>query len=334
MSTQYTPFTLEDIDAVLAPQGFKVLVLQGVREVVYAKGQRIAGVSYSIRVYTTVENGVSRLAGGDSIKVVVLAKYASGTPKALGSEIRVHRTQGWRENLQSRLNNWQSMIPTYVEGVKCPNCGSPMVKKNSAKGEFYGCADFPTCRGIVNPGKPVSGRDAQGCDDLFRLVPSRESVNLPGIINLFNTSAAHLKFPKIVFEVNGQTIKLSLAGSNSKNRGSVNITDGREFGNNTYFGRISPAGVLIARDELTAEIREFLIALSTTPVETIDAYGKKTGCCMFCSTPLTRSAVYGWGEICAQHWGLPYDKALVRKHAKHLAAQARNGQELVQLQAE
>lgn len=32
-------------------------------------------------------------------------------------------------------------------GVLCPKCGSQMVKRHGKFGEFYGCSDFPRCRG-------------------------------------------------------------------------------------------------------------------------------------------------------------------------------------------
>lgn len=36
------------------------------------------------------------------------------------------------------------------ETPKCPNCGKPMIKRSGKFGEFYGCSDFPKCRGTVN----------------------------------------------------------------------------------------------------------------------------------------------------------------------------------------
>ena len=38
---------------------------------------------------------------------------------------------------------------------KCPNCGSHMIKRTAKNGanaghDFWGCSDFPSCRGIVN----------------------------------------------------------------------------------------------------------------------------------------------------------------------------------------
>ena len=39
--------------------------------------------------------------------------------------------------------------------ILCPKCGAPMIKRIAKKGtnagkEFYGCSNFPTCRGVVN----------------------------------------------------------------------------------------------------------------------------------------------------------------------------------------
>ena len=45
--------------------------------------------------------------------------------------------------------------PVSVASILCPKCGAPMVKRTATKGksagkEFYGCSNFPKCRGIVN----------------------------------------------------------------------------------------------------------------------------------------------------------------------------------------
>jgi DNA topoisomerase-1 len=32
----------------------------------------------------------------------------------------------------------------------CPKCGSPMIKRNGPRGEFWGCATFPKCKGTRN----------------------------------------------------------------------------------------------------------------------------------------------------------------------------------------
>ena len=40
-------------------------------------------------------------------------------------------------------------------GIKCPNCGSPMIIRKAQRGrfagsEFFGCSKYPQCKGIVN----------------------------------------------------------------------------------------------------------------------------------------------------------------------------------------
>lgn len=39
--------------------------------------------------------------------------------------------------------------PEIVEDLKCPICGKDMVLRKSKYGEFYGCIDYPNCKGIV-----------------------------------------------------------------------------------------------------------------------------------------------------------------------------------------
>jgi DNA topoisomerase I len=36
------------------------------------------------------------------------------------------------------------------ERVRCPECGKPMIRRDGRFGPFYGCQDYPNCKGIVN----------------------------------------------------------------------------------------------------------------------------------------------------------------------------------------
>lgn len=36
------------------------------------------------------------------------------------------------------------------ENVRCPECDGPMVSRKSAHGVFWGCANYPKCRGTRN----------------------------------------------------------------------------------------------------------------------------------------------------------------------------------------
>lgn len=49
---------------------------------------------------------------------------------------------GIRERMsQARISARDEEVPS------CPDCGKPMRKRKSQKGEFWGCAAYPTCRG-------------------------------------------------------------------------------------------------------------------------------------------------------------------------------------------
>lgn len=39
--------------------------------------------------------------------------------------------------------------PVIAEGIVCPNCGSPMYIRESRYGKFYGCSNYPKCKGIL-----------------------------------------------------------------------------------------------------------------------------------------------------------------------------------------
>ncbi len=45
------------------------------------------------------------------------------------------------------------------ESVRCPECGKAMIRREGRFGPFYGCQDYPSCKGIVN----VERRIAFGC---------------------------------------------------------------------------------------------------------------------------------------------------------------------------
>jgi ssDNA-binding Zn-finger/Zn-ribbon topoisomerase 1 len=34
-----------------------------------------------------------------------------------------------------------------IESLKCPDCGSEMIPRSSQYGKFWGCSDYPQCKG-------------------------------------------------------------------------------------------------------------------------------------------------------------------------------------------
>ena len=155
------------------------------------------------------------------------------------------------------------------------------------------------------------------------------SITVDAVVALFEHAHGSLKFPKLVFEINGQTVKMARVGS-GKNAGCINLTDGKPYGENTWFGRINTDGSVTAGSALTEDVLALLKALDHAPKATIEKYGKASGNCVCCGLPLTQSAVIGYGEKCAANWNLPYDKAAVKAHAAKLAGVSEEAAEMVE----
>lgn len=134
-----------------------------------------------------------------------------------------------------------------------------------------------------------------------------------GVISLMQRGGSKVQHPKIRLQLeDGQPIVLSVAGSGSKYKGSVQITDGRPFGDNTWFGRVSPTGAWDRSKSVSpatmCSLTALLSALATDPAATAAKYGTLTGQCCFCHKGLEdeRSMAVGYGKKCASNYDLPW----------------------------
>lgn len=161
----------------------------------------------------------------------------------------------------------------------------------------------------------------------------RETVQLgrefSSIIALFDTAKSSLKRPKIRFEIPAiGEIRLSVAGPNSRSPGAINVTDGRPFGDNTWYGRVTRDGEFILNprcDNVQQKtIAEFLRLFAKNPSLLASTYGRKTGNCCFCGRFLTdeRSVYIGYGPICADHYQLPWGERPPHDHQDSEAIEA------------
>lgn len=134
------------------------------------------------------------------------------------------------------------------------------------------------------------------------------AADFAAIVRLMNHAAQHLQHPRITLAVGTVTVRLSLAGRQSRNPGSINVTDDKPFGSNKYFGRIDTTGRFIPGRDLTDEVRETIRQLAADPARFAGEYGRLHGVCCFCRLRLRdeRSTAVGYGEICAGNWGLPW----------------------------
>jgi len=133
------------------------------REVVFTLHHHAVGSNAVVRVYTTLTHGASRLreCDSDAMRVVVgverLDKF-----KPLGKSRKILRTAPAglpeSERPQACLDRLVEAIREKYVSVKsvplCPDCGAPMVLREPKKGQtfvpFFGCSDFPRCRGSLS----------------------------------------------------------------------------------------------------------------------------------------------------------------------------------------
>lgn len=143
MAGAYSVVHEHDMRNLLEERGFKEVFIEGTREIVYGK---IIAKNTCLRVYTSIVpvDGESRGVGEDAIRVCLVYRKADGTIVGIGSDARVYRLATWKKNLEARLEKWFDMT-----GPLCPTCDSPTKKRNGKYGEFFGCINFPSCRGLV-----------------------------------------------------------------------------------------------------------------------------------------------------------------------------------------
>lgn len=137
-----------------------------------------------------------------------------------------------------------------------------------------------------------------------------------GVVELFVQAKAHLKHPKIWLALpDGRPLVLALAGPASSHAGWVSLTDGKPFGQNLFYGRVSPGGAWEMGkkvDEVLGDhVAELMHRLAANPTKVAQDFGKLTGNCCFCGSGLSagKSTAVGYGPVCAKRWGLPWGAA-------------------------
>lgn len=138
MSSQFKNISIEEMTAFLMPKGFQVISVPGTKETVFGK-RMPHNLPLTLRIYTGIENGVSRGVGEDAIRCTLFWRNSQGEVKKVSGDKRVHRVTNWKANLQNRLDNWNQ------DFIMC-SCGAPMIERKGKNGVFLGCCNYPVCR--------------------------------------------------------------------------------------------------------------------------------------------------------------------------------------------
>lgn len=172
---EYCNVTRADLEKFVFPQGFEIITKPGVFELIYAKrvdyiyGRRRRDMpALTMILFSGINHdGNSRKVGKDAMRIEMVfrdiavknpqrGEWELPQPQRVGGAKRVHRVQGWRTNLQERIDSWEQIL-----GPPCPLCGAPTEEKRPPKGKtwtpFYGCATWRSrgCQGTVRVPVPA-----------------------------------------------------------------------------------------------------------------------------------------------------------------------------------
>jgi len=136
----YQEISIDEMNEFMETRDFKQIVVPGTHEIVFAKVVKDKP-DLELRLYSSVNyGGVSRGVGKDAIRFVI---YSTKHCRGIGSDARVYRVQGWRDNMEKRL---QSINEQVEKGLLRCRCGEWMVLREGKFGRFYGCVNYPDCK--------------------------------------------------------------------------------------------------------------------------------------------------------------------------------------------
>lgn len=117
MAATYTRIWIREMQDFLTPQGFVEVHVSACGEVVYSK---LVAKNICVRVFTSIgqDETCSRPVGGDAIRVCLVRRSPDGRIYGIGRGTRVHRTQGWRKNLQRRIDEMIQLEHEYSSGQR------------------------------------------------------------------------------------------------------------------------------------------------------------------------------------------------------------------------
>jgi hypothetical protein len=128
-------------------------------------------------------------------------------------------------------------------------------------------------------------------------------------IAFFDRAKEHLKNPKVIITVDGEPVKLSMAGTRSSQPGTITVAEAGGYGG-YWYGRISRDGSYkpTADAARLPGLPEALKRFAEDPAKVAAEHGKLTGHCSFCNRALDdkRSTEVGYGPVCAKRYGLPW----------------------------
>lgn len=141
--------------------------------------------------------------------------------------------------------------------------------------------------------------------------PAIAQGGLEPIVAMFDKAAREIQFPTVQLLAGELELKLTRAGPQSRNPGTVSVVSRRgSYYDRTYYGRVNRDGTWAPSKDGTThpEIYAALAELAANPAEVAVEYARRIGACCFCGTEIKTKASLraGYGPICASNYGLPW----------------------------
>lgn len=138
-------------------------------------------------------------------------------------------------------------------------------------------------------------------------------INVSPIVAMFDKAKATLKQPKILVDVDGTLMRLSVATERSRVPGSIFVTSADPASEvRDYYCRILRDGSMVFGRDVAGDVKRkigaALVKFADDPTAAAKAFGKRTGRCCFCNLVLSDgpSIHAGYGPVCARRLALPW----------------------------
>jgi hypothetical protein len=133
---------------------------------------------------------------------------------------------------------------------------------------------------------------------------ARPALRFPAILALLKRAAeAQKRLPCIRLLLDGEQINIRLARS-----GKANVVGEGDFETREWFGAIQPDGSWRGSRSSSGDLEALLALVEADPAAVAKQHGVATDHCCFCRRPLStkESRSVGYGETCADNYGLPW----------------------------
>lgn len=139
---------------------------------------------------------------------------------------------------------------------------------------------------------------------------SPQEIEAHALLALFDKAAGRVKYPKVSFGEGDASVKFTRSGIRASQPYTVNVTDGKPFGENKWFGRIERDGKFKPSSSCTQEVIDQIEAFNLNPARYSAERGRESGNCVYCRQTLSdnRSLSVGYGKTCSGTYGLPWGK--------------------------